>query len=329
MEIAFITDGGLEMGMGHIIRSITLAEELKDRAEICFLTKSDQIVVSQIRNAGFGIFKLENDDQILNRLKDINPNVVIIDKLNIEEDFARELKNSLNTKLVIFGNLSTANKHADVVVNAVIGTKLNNRKFLDKNTNTLYFYGPKYYVLRKEFHEFKRRGERLTDKVEKILLILGGSDPSNLTSKVLNELLSFNNDFKIDVILGVHFVYFDELNQVLDKYQGKKENVSIYRNVKNIAELMYKADLIITSPGVSMFEALCVGTPVIAIYQNLLQKSWFEGSLPIIGGNEVTSVGDIIANTNFINPNTYYIKQLEIGMGKTELIREILEGDSR
>lgn len=317
------------MGMGHILRSITLAEEIKDRAEICFLTKSDATVVNQIKNAGFSAFKLENDNEIANLLQEIKPSIVIIDKLDVEEDFARKLKDSLNTKLVIFANLTSANRYADVVVNAVAGSKFKNRKFLDKKTTTLYFYGPKYFVLRKEFYKFKKKGKTLKDKVERIVLIFGGSDPSNLTSMVLDELLGLSSEFKIDVILGAHFVYFDELNRVLAQYQNKKENVNIYRNVRNVAELMYETDLVIASPGVSVFEALCVGTPVLAIHQNWLQKSWFEGFLPIIGGNEVTSVGDIIANTNFINPNAYYIKQLEIGMGKTELIREILEGGSR
>ena len=325
-KIAFITEGGLKMGMGHVVRSITLAEELKDSAEICFLTQSDEIVVNKIKNAEFDAFKLQNDHHIVNRLKDLNPNVVIIDKLNVDEDLVVELKDSLNTKLVIFGNLSKANKYADVVVNAVIGSKLKNKKFSDKSTNTIYFCGPRYYVLRKEFYEFKKKGKRLSGKTEKILLIFGGSDPSNLTSKVLNELLHFNADLKIDIILGVHFVYFDELNQVLGKYQTKKKNVRLYRNIKNVAELMYKADLVIVSPGVSMFEALCVSTPVIAIYQNPLQESWFDGSIHIFDKTEINKIKDAISNGDFLNPGEDYIKELDIGGGKTEIISAIIHG---
>ena len=44
-----------------------------------------------------------------------------------------------------------------------------------------------------------------------------------------------------------------------------------------MAELMYKADLAITAAGMTMFEALCVGTPVIAIPQDQLQKDTYQG----------------------------------------------------
>ncbi|MDD5509198.1 MAG: UDP-2,4-diacetamido-2,4,6-trideoxy-beta-L-altropyranose hydrolase [Dehalococcoidales bacterium] len=326
MKIAFVVEGGLKMGMGHICRSITLAEELVCGAEICFLTKSDETAVNQIKTAGFKTIKLENDEEVLKLLQEVRPGIVIIDKLDVEEDFARRLKEGLSSKIVIFANMTAANKYADIVVNAVVGSKLKNRKFLDENTNTLYFFGPSYFVLREEFLKFKERGKTSKDKVEKIVLIFGGSDPSNLTTIVSNELLSLSYDFKIDVILGIHFVHFDELNRVLEKYRDKKDNVLIYRNARNVAELMYKADLVIASPGASIFEALCTRTPVIAIPQNLLQKSWFDGLLPALDKNEVNRLSNIIANTNFINPDADYVRELDIGGGKAELIKAIVEG---
>lgn len=326
MKIAIITEGGLEMGMGHIVRSITLAKELRYRVEICFFTNSDEIVVNEIKNAGFHTLNQPNSNDILSYLKELNTDIVIIDKLNVEENFAKEIKNTLNAKLIIFGNLSDANNYADIVVNAVIGTKLQNRKFIDNDSNTLYFCGPRYYVLRKEFYEFKKKGKRPIGKIEKILLILGGSDPSNLTSKLLTELLSFSDNFKIDVVLGSHFVYFNELNQILNNCQGSNEKVKIYRNIKNVAELMYKADLVITSPGVSLFEALCVGTSVVTVYQNEVQKSWFGGAIPILEKNEINKLKDIISNGAFLKPDTKYIKDLTVGQGKAELLESIIRG---
>jgi UDP-2,4-diacetamido-2,4,6-trideoxy-beta-L-altropyranose hydrolase len=325
-RIAFLVEGSLEMGMGHIYRTITLAEELGDRAKTWFLTKSDEIVINQIENAGFSVLTPKNDDEVVDLLQETKPDIIIVDRLDITEDFAKELKETLKAKLVLFENLSTASKYADVVVNAIMGSEFNNRKFLDRNTNTLYFYGPKYLMFRKEFYEFRRQGKGLSDEVEKVLLIFGGSDPSNLTSIVLDELLSLNNDFKIDVILGAHFGYFDELNWVLVQHQDKKENVNQYRNIKNVAELMYKADLVIASPGLSVFEALCVGTPVVIIHQNLWQKKGFEGFAETLAKSEVNRLKDIIASGDFLNPHHGYIKRLNIGEGKPELIKAIIGG---
>ena len=326
MKIAFITDGGLEMGMGHIYRSIILAEELQDKEEICFLTKSGQIVIKQIENSGFNAIKVETDNEIIRYLEAAKPNIIIIDKREVEELFAKELKDKLNTRLIIFGNLSSANKYADVVIN-IIGSNFENRKFLDKNTGTLYFYGPRYIILRKEFYEFKRKSKKPNDKVRKILLLFGGSDPLNLSSKVLDELLSLDTEFEINVLLGTGFIFFDELNQVLEKYPNKKENVGLYKDAKNVAELMYRADLAITSPGLSMFEALCVGTPVIAISQTRFHKEVFDKFFPTLHENDVGRLGDIIFSGDFIKPDTEYIRNLYIGEGKMELIEAIKEGN--
>jgi len=326
MKIAFVVDGGLEMGMGHVQQSTTLAKELTNIASIVFFTKSGEIVINQIRAAGFNVINPKNDDEMINLLREMNPNIVIIDKLDVAEQFAKEIKESLNSKLVIFTNLTSANKFADIAVTADIGSQFQNIKFIDKKTNTLYYYGPKYWILRQEFYEFKKKEKCFADKVEKILLIFGGSDPSNLTSAVLSELLSLNYDFKIDIIVGAQYIYLDTVNQVLMQHPNKKSHINLYNNVKNVAELMYSADLVIASPGLSAFEALCVGTPVIVMPQDMLQKETYEGFMRILDKTEVHKLSNMIASKNFTYPNEENILTMQIGEGKSELIEIILEG---
>ena len=325
MKIAFLTDGGLEMGMGHIQESITLAEELKDRGEICFLTTSDEIVVAQLQSSGFETHRLNSDNDVAKLLEEMRPNIVVIDKLHVEEAFARELKNNLRTKLVTFNNMTPANKFADIAVNAVVGSRFKNARLYDKETGTLYLYGPKYWILRRDFYEFRQKGKIPGARIEKILIIFGGSDPSDLTSTVLDELLGLSNDFKIGVILGAHFAYFDRFNQVLATHSEKRRKVNVYRNIRNVGELMYEADLVMASPGLSVFESLCVGTPVIAMPQNLLQREVYEEFMPILAKDQVHKLGCMIAGSDFLDPRQDRIARLEIGQGRSELIGEILK----
>ena len=42
-----------------------------------------------------------------------------------------------------------------IIINAIVGSNFNNKKFLDKNIDTQYFYGPKYLFLRDEFLTLK------------------------------------------------------------------------------------------------------------------------------------------------------------------------------
>jgi len=320
-KIAFLVEGGLEMGMGHVYRSLALAEELRDKGEVWFLTSSSHEVVKKILGNGFKALSLENDVNILARLVEMEPKIIIIDKLEVQEAFAKKLRELVDAKLVIFGNTSGANKYAHVVVNAHVGSGFKNKRIIDPDTQTLYLYGPRYVVLRKEFSSLKT-GRKRRNKLQGILLIFGGADPSNLTSKVLRKLISTKTNFKLDVLVGPLFPYRTELEEVIRSQPGK--DVSVYRDVKNVAAFMLDSDLVITSPGSSMYEALFVGTPVIAISQSEFQRTVFSKYFPVLEEKDLAKLEDIIYNEQFIKPTDEYVVKLDIGRGKKEIVEAIL-----
>ena len=325
MKIALVVNGGQELGMGHVIRGLTLAEELKKKADVFFVTNDDDIVASQIKEVGFNVHQLNNNDDKLDLLQGIKPDVVVIDRLDVPEKLAKGLKDGFNTRLVIFDNISEANRYADIVVNFVMGSDDKNRKYLDKETNTFYFYGLKYEILRKEFYEHRKSPNPL-HKVTRILLIFGGSDPLNLTTASIDELLKIDKDYKIDAVVGVYFKYFKELTDVLRKYPDKNWCVKMHKNVKYIANLMFQSDLVLASPGLSVFEAMCVRVPVIAIHQNEPQRCCFQKFMPTLDKSEIWRLCDIISRGEYADPFGEYIRSLEVGEGRDEVIRTILEG---
>ncbi len=191
----------------------------------------------------------------------------MFDKFEVEENVVRSVK-ELGAKIVLLDSESKANRYADIVINAIVGAK--ERCDVKEVNNTRYYYGLKYIILRKEFHKYWRKKKEISRDIEKVLLIFGGSDPSNLTSKTLDAISKY--DFKATLVLGPHFTFFDELGEVLRKCRG----VSVLRDVNNVAELMYESDLVITSLGLTTFEAFCTGTPTIVICQNELQRKLYQ-----------------------------------------------------
>ena len=328
MKFAIITEGGLEMGMGHIYRCLNLAEALPTKQDIHFITKSGNTVCAKIKNSGFNLTRFESDVEIPDFLESIKANIIIVDRLEIDENFVKKIKEKTKSKIkiVIFGNQSSANRYADIVINSVVGSNFKNRKFLDKSTNTLYLYGPKYLVLRKEFYEINKIKKRSDNKkIKKILLIFGGSDPSNLTSRVLDRLLSYNENWNIDVLLGAAFEHFNELNQVMARYPEKKENVFIYKDVREVAKFMFSSDLIITSPGLSMFEAFFARVKTILICQNSFQKIEFSGYINVYDPSVIENLREIISDRVKLKKNISIGNRLKPGQGKQEIIDLILE----
>lgn len=325
-KIVIITDGGLTMGLGHVYRTLSLAKRLSKFSKIKFLTQSGDIVVGKIKNSGYKVSNVDNTNGMKRWLSFDKPDIIVIDKLEVNERFAKYIKTNLNARLIIFGNISSTNKYADVVINAIIGTNYKNKSFIDKNTGTLYLEGPKYLVLRREFYEHKNL-YKFRNNLKKILLIFGGSDQANLTSKVLDKLLSINHNFKVDIVLGPAFKFDKELGKILKNHRSKKNSVETYKDVNNVSELMLNSDLIITSPGTTMYEACYLGVPAIALCQNQYQIDMHRSFKLAYDFNKIKNFEEFILNfnQNYIN-NKKYLRRMQFGEGKEEIIKSIIGG---
>ncbi len=328
MKIAIITDGNNELGMGHVYQSLTLAElltkSLSKNSEIVFLTKSNKNVCEQIFQKGFKVTTYPNDDKIFDALENFKPDRIIFDKLDVAVSLAQKIKEQINCKLIICTNLTEANEYADVTVLADIGSDFKNIYRQDKVTGKTQIWGPKYWLLRPEFYEYKQRGKIIPPSVKNIMMLFGGTDPCNFSSQILNELLHMDSTFDIKLIHGSAFEHKQELNSVINTNKKTKSSLQVLENVKNVAELMYKSDLVFASPGLSFFEALAVGTPVIGFHQNELQRDVYKGYLTTYGQNDINQTCKLIIDKAFIYPSDYYIKMMEIGEGKYEIIDAIL-----
>ena len=319
-NIAFITEGSSEMGMGHVYRSLTFAKELMTNlgAKIYFLTKSSENIIKKIEEENFTTIKLKNDEEIVDYVTKLNIDAVIIDNLVFNENILKKIKDSM--KIVIVDNITSKNnEYADIVI-SLVRSNFVNKNFFDKNIKTKFFCGPKYLMLRDEFDTLRKK-ENLKPEIEDILLIFGGSDPSNLTSRVLEKL---NENMRINIVLGPEFKHFDNLNQTLERHGNK--NIIIHNQPDNIAELMYNADLVITSPGLSMFEAAYIGSPVLVISQNSIQHHYY---LPLnyeylINKSDIDYLEDYLKELSSLkrrNDIVDFFKVLDIGVGKVEIIK--------
>lgn len=330
-RICVITDGGQQMGMGHVQQSTTLAKALRGTANVFFVTKSDEQVVATIREAGFEVSAFTDDVQIFAFLRAAPPDVVLFDKIDVGVDLARQIRADLPSRLVIFTNLTAANAYAHMVVlqrAAELGTdperRFRNEAFTDSSSGTRYFYGPRYWVLRPEFHAYRQFGKTPRRPPQRILLAFGGSDPTNLTSAVLDRLLGGETRYTIDAILGRHFPHQNAVERVLERHPERRQAVTLHRNVSNVAELMHAADLAITAAGMSMFEALCVGTPVIVIPQDALQRNTYQGVIRLLEIDDLMKLCDIIERSDFTNPDDAPIAAMTIGEGLNQLIDSII-----
>ena len=101
--------------------------------------------------------------------------------------------------------------------------------FLDKETGTRCFYGPKYWVLRPEFHGPLKRTKARHGTIRRILLIFGGSDPGNLTVKALIQMLKLDQSYKTDILMSIDMWEHSFMDYVPAKDAKKKYITAVMR----------------------------------------------------------------------------------------------------
>lgn len=326
MKIIIITDGNSVQGLGHVYQSKTLAKYLLEKEkyepEITFLTKSDNYVADLIRKDGFVVKQFADDEGIFTFLQTVLPQIVVFDKIDVAPLLAKKIKSELKLKLVIFTNLTEANQYADISVLADIGSNFENLREI--KDNRISYWGPKYWLLRPEFYD-NHLGDRVRGlAINNITLLFGGADPYDYTGLILEQLMKSTEQFDINVILGNAYRKEEKISEIRNLYKGSKSSVRVFRNTPHVAAIMSHSDLVFASPGLSLFEALKVGTPVLAFYQSDLQKEVYDGYIPVYGKGDVYSVIDLIHRRNFIFPDDKFISGMEIGNGRYELINQIL-----
>lgn len=317
LKIMIYTEGGFRLGLGHVYRTLSLAKELESRnANINFITTSEPYVCDLISSRGFNFIQKKDPDSIKEEIIKAQPQVVVIDKLSVDEKFAIDIKPYLE-KLIIFGNVSPANKHADVVVNAIIGTDYENKAYKD-DAGTLYLKGPKYLVLRDEF--YKNAGKYVyTGEINRILMTFGGTDQADFSRLALENITSSDYSGSIDILIGAGYKYRATLDEIINKNSGI--TIRLHENISNMSEFMLNTDFILTSPGTTIFEAFFLKVPVLSFFQNESQKEIFGKFYQTTDFDRSLDLYSCIKD-QYNNYNDYLknLMKIETGEGKEDIL---------
>lgn len=329
-KVLIKTDANHTIGTGHIFRGLAIASKLINHEVIFLLDEAQPLGIEIINNYNYPYIthnsKKTNDEEknkkeLIKKIEDYDPDIVINDILNTNSQYVKALHDK-NYYIINFEDLGGGIKYANMVFDALYEHKIPLKNL---------YSGHRYYILKDEF--YYQKFKEIKPEVNEILLTFGGTDPNNLTEKVLKAILESKYDKKIKIILGLGY---NNKKGIQEKY-NIYENIEILENVNNISEHMQSADLIFTSAGRTMYEIASLGVPCICLCQNERELSHIFGNVENgfinmgLGANLtqeqiIATLEDTIANYNLRLEMNKRMKKVDLKHGFENMMKLVKKG---
>lgn len=357
MKVAFRSDSSLQIGTGHIMRCLTLAESLQNaRAEIVFICREiDGHLIDVVESKGFACKRLpvakhknkhESDELIhsswltvsqqqdaedcVDFLNNFNPDWLIVDHYGIDYRWQDLLKPYFK-KLMVIDDLADRQHNCDVLLDQTYNrSKKAYQGMVPEGCRLL--IGSKYALLRPEFSKWRQFSleRRQQTEVKTLLLTMGGVDQDNVTGKILRELksCSFINGAKIIVVMGQAAPHLSKVRELVNELRYDAE---VLCGVNNMAELMAKSDLAIGAAGATTWERFCLGLPTVqfalAANQLIAKKEFEELGLELLDARDKSSFSQICKSLELVSalPGSSKLMKLVDGKGRNRVVQAMKE----
>ncbi|WP_409306248.1 UDP-2,4-diacetamido-2,4,6-trideoxy-beta-L-altropyranose hydrolase [Pectobacterium sp. B1J-3] len=290
----FRADASIDIGSGHIMRCITLADELRRSGhDIYFICRDLPGHLGAVLEKNEIAYSLlcapEHDEQNVQEpsyahsmwltvsqkvdflqsrsvIECYQPDWIVVDHYALTaiwQEYAREY----TAKICVIDDLADRPHCADILIDQSVGRKANDYRDLVPAYCQL-LIGPKYALLRPEFshwRDFSLKRRTKINNIQQVLVNLGGVDKDNITESILSALAKSNvldKEISITVVMGKTAPH---LQCVIEKANQMPYQTQVLCGVDNMAELMANSDLAIGAAGSTSWERCCLGLPTILV----------------------------------------------------------------
>lgn len=296
-RVVFRTTGGRAIGVGHLRRCLTLAEELTAHGvSSAFWVDGDAEASAMITAAGYRVDRIDADEPAasLDLVDRRRPSCLVVDSYTIAPSYFGAVHATVGT-LVVIDDLADRAIEADVIVNgSANATDLVYRT----NRDSLRLFGPRYSLLRPSFRDVPPRPS--TREVRRILVTLGGADPAGLMPTVVAAVSEAVPDLYLDVVVGPLFTTGPQLEAQATQSGGR---ITLHRAPGNLSSLMNASEVAVSAAGQTIYELAACGVPTVAVcladnqrgQLNALVKMGVVIESADVGGDRSADLGAAVA----------------------------------
>lgn len=332
-------DAGSKIGTGHVMRCLALAQAWQDSGgrAVFAMGRGSPALIDRLISEGMEVFHLSADPGSPDDARktaylahDVDSDWVVVDGYHFGSNYQMVIKRFDLRLLFIDDDGHADYYYADIVLNQNLHA--NEDLYKNREPHTKLLLGTQYMLLRREFWSW-RGWNRETPKVaRKVLITLGGSDPDNVTIKIVRALQQIGK-LEIVVIIGGNNSHYEKILSVVD---GNR-SVCLKKNVKNMPKLLAWADLAVSSAGVTAWEIAFMGLPslVLILAENQVKVAeklasskiamnlgWHNLLSPV---NIIQEVCSLAFDTDARASMSEFGRQIIDGFGVSRVLAELLK----
>lgn len=293
MKVVFRTDASRQIGTGHVVRCLALADELRARGlESYFVCRTHPgNMIAAIRQRGYYVMELlagpaplqpelEADgarpahacwlgcdwrsdvEQTLSAMQAIKPDMLVIDHYAIDIRWEESLRPYVR-RMVVIDDLADRRHECDFLLDQNwFGDDMSRRYRGMIPDHCVTMLGPQYALLKPEYETLRALMPPRDGEVRRVLVFMGGTDPSNETGKVIDALAQPRlAHLLVDVVVGAN--HPDP--QGITHKAAARPATHLYSGLPSLAGRMARADLMISAGGSISWERMCLGLPAVVI----------------------------------------------------------------
>jgi spore coat polysaccharide biosynthesis predicted glycosyltransferase SpsG len=264
LSILFRCDASPSIGLGHVVRSLALADELREghRAAVSFAMRSSVLAVELVTRRGYQICQapdgadLDQEAWLRDCILKSRAQVLVVD---VRDDLSKVTLQALakeGTIIALLDDLSERRWAADLAFYPPV-PQLDRVEWSGFRGRLC--IGWEWIILRKQFAE----PVRVTNHSRRTLLVaMGGSDPAGLTLKAVRALDRLDKEFEPVIIVGTGFCHRQALQDLLRKTSRR---FTVREDVSEMSAAMSEAALAVCSFGMTAYELAAMGVPSVYV----------------------------------------------------------------
>lgn len=280
MFAAIRVDGNIEIGVGHVLRCLTLAEKLVDFGiHSVFYTRNispnlyrkiskkfKTVRLTRLDNSfkpvdehskWLGTSQSNDAHEFIDITSNLDIKFIIVDHYGLNEEW-EFIVSARHQRLIVLDDLANRSHTCDILIDQSIGLKGNEyEELVSENCVTL--LGPSYSLLNKNF---ELQTKAFVGKKYSLLINFGGADKDNYTLHVakLLEGSSLPSALTIKIVVGKDYPFFNELGTFVE---CSRFRIKLTRDSQNMAREIAECKFSIGAGGVSLLERSSLGVPSI------------------------------------------------------------------